>query len=161
MILSLNLTCGWLNEFFHKTWPPEELLNHKQVNYFSMPNFHDVMKNPWWICWKDVSVGQKWFQKSKLHLKAKCLFRTIPNTLSDKTILQNYFLNCFSYNIWEKKFLRVKTFVLRKRLKNKQVLIPVYHLVIRLLLGTFWTRLFTKKIISDAKYIFYMKMQPS
>ena len=41
--------------FFHKTWPPEELLNHKEVNYFFMPNFHDVMSNLWWVCRKDMS----------------------------------------------------------------------------------------------------------
>ena len=44
MILSLNLRSSWLNEFFHKTWPPEKLLNHKEVHYFYMPNLHDVIK---------------------------------------------------------------------------------------------------------------------
>ena len=32
---------------------PEELLNYKKVNYFFMPNFHDVMNNTWWVCRKD------------------------------------------------------------------------------------------------------------
>ena len=32
---------------------PEELLNHKEVNYFFMPNFYDVMSNPSCVCRKD------------------------------------------------------------------------------------------------------------
>ena len=70
---------------------------------------------------------QKWYQKSN-SLLPKGLSRTIPNTLFDKN-----FLNCFSYKVWEKKSLRVKTFVLLcKRLKNKQIVIPMHHFVIRL-----------------------------
>ena len=76
--------------------------------------------------------GQKWYQKLKLWSQPKSIFRTIPNTTFDKTILQNYFLNCFSYKIWEKKSLSVKIFVLRERLKNKQIAIPMHHIVIRL-----------------------------
>ena len=125
MILSLT--------FFHKTWPPEELLNHKEVNYFFMPNFHDVMSNLWWVCRKDMSEGhvgndtknQIPGYNQKTFFEPKGLFRT--NTLFDKN-----FLNCFSYKVWEKKSLRVKTFVLCKRLKNKQIVIPMHHFIIRL-----------------------------
>ena len=42
----------------------------------------------------------------------------------------------------------MKTFVLRKRLKNKQIAIPMHHFVIRF---SFGIRLFAKKIKSDAK----------
>ena len=63
----------------------------------------------------------------KVFFEPKGLFRTIPNTLFDKN-----FLNCFSYKVWEKKSLRLKTFVLCKRLKNKQIVIPMHHFVIRL-----------------------------
>ena len=45
--------------------------------------------------------------------------------------------------------LRVKTFVLRTRLKNKQTLIQMHYQ--RLPLEPFGTRLFAKKIKSDAK----------
>ena len=45
----------------------------------------------------------------------------------------------------EKKSLRVKKFVSRKRLKNKQILIPMHHFVIRLPLEPFGTRLFAKR----------------
>ena len=38
-------------------------------NYFFMPNFHDAMDKPWWLCRKDMSEGQKWYQKSKLRLQ--------------------------------------------------------------------------------------------
>ena len=84
-----------------------------------------------------MSEGQKWYQKWKLRLQPKGLFRTIPNTLFDKTILWNYFLNCFCYKVWEKKSLRVKTFLLRKRLKNKQIVIAMHHFVIKLFLEPF------------------------
>ena len=53
-----------------------------------------------------------------------------------------------------KKSLRVKTFALRKRLKNKQIVIPMHRFVIRLPLepfAAFETRLLAKKIKSDAK----------
>ena len=61
----------------------------------------------------------------------------------------------------QKKSLRVKTFVSRKRLKNKQILIPMHHFVIRLPLEPFGTRLFAKKIKSYTKQLFYMKIQLS
>ena len=41
-VLSLGLTSGQLNEFFHKTWSPEKLLNHEEVDYLFMSNFHGV-----------------------------------------------------------------------------------------------------------------------
>ena len=50
-----------------------------------MLNFHDFMNNPWRLCPKDMSEGQDWYQKSKLRLQPKDLFRT--NALFDKTIL--------------------------------------------------------------------------
>ena len=143
MVLSLNLNSSWLS-FFHKTWPPEELLKHKTVNYFFMPNFHDVMSNPWSVCQKDMSEGQKWYQKSKVRLQLKGLFRTIPNTLFDQNILWNYFLNCFSYKVWEKKSLKVKKFVLRKRLKNKQIVILMHHFVLKAF-GTIWKQAICQK----------------
>ena len=57
-------------------------------------------------------------------IKIKGLFRTIPSTLFDRTIK------------YEKKSLRVKTFVLRKRLKNKQIVILMHLFVTRLPLET-------------------------
>ena len=42
--------------------------------------------------------------------------------------------------------LTVKTFVLLKRLKNKQILISMHHLVIKLPLEPFGTMQFAKKI---------------
>ena len=51
----------------------------------------------------------------------------------------------------KKKSLRVKAFLLRKRLKNKQIVIAMHHFVIKLPLEPFGTRLFAKKIKSDAK----------
>ena len=63
--------------FLIKHDPSEELLNHIEVNYFFMPNFHYVRIKPWLICRKDISEGQKWYQKLKLRLQPKGLFRTI------------------------------------------------------------------------------------
>ena len=90
--------------------------------------------------------------KIKVTVTNKRLFRTVPNALSDKTILQNYFLNCFSSKVMrEKKSLTVKTFVLLKRLKNKQILISMHHLVIKLPLEPFGSRQFAKKIKSNTQ----------
>ena len=50
-----------------------------------------------------------------------------------------------------KNYLWVKTFALRKRLKNKQIVIPMHYFVIRLPLEPFRTRLFAKKIKCDVK----------
>ena len=50
-----------------------------------------------------------------------------------------------------KNYLWVKTCALRKRLKNKQIVVPMHHFVIRLPLEPFITRSFTKKIKSDVK----------
>ena len=54
-----------------------------------------------------------------------------------------------------KKSLRMKTFFLRKRLKNKQIIIPMHHFVIRLYLkpGYFPKR---SNLMQNT---FYMKMQ--
>ena len=99
---------------------------------------------------------------SKIRLQPKGLFRTIPNTLLDKTILEiKLFSDFFSYKVLGKKYLRVKTFVLCKRLKKKQIVIPMHHFVIRLPLEPFGTRLFAKKIKCNEKQLFYMKGQHS
>ena len=55
--------------------------------------------------------------KIKVTVTTKRPLSNLPNKLFDKTILQNYFLNCFSYKVWEKSLLGWKH-VLRKRLKK-------------------------------------------
>ena len=135
--------------FFIKHEPPEELLNHKEVNYFFMTNFHDVMNNPWWVC--RMLEEQKWQQKSKLRSQPKGLFRTIPNTLFDKAFFKIIIWTVLAIKHEKKKSLRVKTIVLRKRLKSKQIVIPRHHFVIKLPLEPFGTKLFAKKIKPDAK----------
>ena len=83
---------------------------------------------------------------------------------NQKAFLELYLMRCliklfFKIIIWivlaikheKKKSLRVKTIVLRKRLKNKQIVIPMHHFVIKLPLEPFGTKLFAKKIKPDAK----------
>ena len=52
--LSLSLTSRKLNEFFHKTLFQEKLLNHKEIDYLFIFNFHGIMNNPKRLCQKDM-----------------------------------------------------------------------------------------------------------
>ena len=70
--------------------------------------------------------------KIKVTVTTKRPLSNLPNKLFDKTILQNYFLNCFSYKVWEKSLLGWKH-VLRKRLKKtQQIVVPMHHFAIKL-----------------------------
>ena len=129
---------------------PEELLNYKKVNYFFMPNFHDVMNNTWWVCRKDRNDDKN----QNYCCNQKAFFGLYLTRCLIKLLQFFFFQNCFNYKVWEKKSLRVKTFAFRKRLKNKQIVIPMHRFVTRLALepfAAFETRLLAKKIKSDAK----------
>ena len=79
------------------------------------------MNNPWWVCRKDRNDTKNqsygYNQKAFLELYLiRCLIK-----LHFKII----FWIVLAVKYEKKKSLRVKTFVLRKRLKNKQIVIPI------------------------------------
>ena len=154
-----------------------------------MLNFH-VLNNPWWVCRKDMSEWQKWYQRlrlrwwwwvmincfcgmvdrrkafslisrrdhcpptrceqgftcaeheSRLSWMKLCSSNSHGATYNQKAFFELYLRRCliklyFKSILWivlaiEYESVKVKTFVLRKILKNKQIVIPMHRFVIRL-----------------------------
>lgn len=101
-----------MNKLFDNIWSPKELLNHLKVDNLFMTDFHSVMDNLRWVCQENLMEGQIIHQKSKAQLEPKNLSQIMHNSIFDKILHWNYFLNFLSHKVWAKKFLRVNKFVL-------------------------------------------------
>ena len=84
-----------------------------------MPNFHDVMNHPWWVCRKDMSKGQNDTKNQSYGYNQEAFFKIYLIRCFIKLYFKIIFWIFLAIKYEKKKSLKVKTFVSRKRLKNK------------------------------------------
>ena len=83
-----------------------------------MPNFHDVMNHPWWICRKDMSKGQNDTKNQSDGYNQEAFFKLYLIRCFIKLYFKTIFWIFLAIKYEKKSILRWKH-VLRKRLKNK------------------------------------------